>query len=95
MNRTDTLLIPVIDGDAVTLPDDTAPMPFPWARPVVTRYSTRRPAWARVRRSQFAADLTSAARFAGQLVVSVAVVIGLIVLLRGAYVAAQLFGVAP
>lgn len=55
--RTDTRLIPVIDGEL----DETAELRFPWPRPAVTRYVTSRARWARrvarVRRSRFAADV--------------------------------------
>lgn len=63
--RTDTIRIPIIDGQV----DTTSEIPAPWLRPAVIRtYATPRARLARrlamLRRSPFAADLRGARRAA-------------------------------
>lgn len=57
MNRrlsTDTIAIPIIEGEL----DTTRAIPAPWLRPPVTATYRRRPSrWQQIRRSQFARDV--------------------------------------
>jgi hypothetical protein len=88
--RTDTIAIPVIEGE---IADTTTALPFPWLRPAVTRvHRTPRARlarrWAMVRRSPFAADLARARDAA----LTTAGTVGLIAFLAGFLLGTRVLG---